>query len=73
MGLQWVFSFGNTGSSGPKEALILMWGLLEGTSQYYVHIGLIVVRTILRVRHRHSGDECFPQRSYLGRHSGRLL
>ena len=50
-------------TSGPEEALILVWWWLEGTSQYYVSIGLIVVRNILRVMHRHSGDECFPQRS----------
>ena len=47
--------------SGPEEALILVWWCLEGTSQYYVRIGLIVVRNMLRVVHRHSGDECFPQ------------
>ena len=38
-----------------------MWRRLEGPSQFQVRIGLIVVRNILRVRHRHSGDECFPQ------------
>ena len=60
--------------SGPEEALVwwlwhggpeesLVWSLLEGTSQFYVSISLIVVRNILRVMHRHSGEECFPQRS----------
>ena len=29
-------------------------------------IGLIVVRNILRVVHRHSGDECFSQQFSLG-------
>ena len=43
--------------SGPEEALILVWLCLKRTSQVYVHIGLIVVRNILRVMHRHSGDE----------------
>ena len=34
---------------------------MEGTSQFYVHTGLIVVRNILRIVHRHSCDEClFP-------------
>ena len=35
--------------------------------------GLIVVRNILRIVHRHSGGKCFPQWSFLGRHSTRLL
>ena len=39
---------------------------MEGTSQFYVHIGLFVVRKILGVVHRHSGDECFPQQFSLG-------
>ena len=52
--------------SGPEEALILVWLRLEGTSQFYVCIDLIVVRNILRVMHRHSGDECFPQQFSLG-------
>ena len=29
-------------------------------------MGLIMVRNILRVVHRHSGDECFPQQFSLG-------
>ena len=34
---------------------------MEGTSQFYVHTGLIVVRNILRIVDRHSCDEClFP-------------
>ena len=33
------------------------------TSQFYVSISLVVIRNILRVVHRHSGDECFPQQS----------
>ena len=37
-----------------------------------VRTGLIVVRNTLRVVHRRSGNECFRQQSYLGRHSGRL-
>ena len=41
--------------SGPEETLILVWWCLEGTSRFYVHIDLIVVRHILRVVH--SGDE----------------
>ena len=32
-----------------------------------------MARNVLRVVHRHSGDERLPQRSWLGRHSGRLL
>ena len=27
-----------------------------------------MIRNILKVVHRHSGDECFPQWSWLGRH-----
>ena len=27
-----------------------------------------MIRNILKVVHRHSGDECFPQRSWFGRH-----
>ena len=27
-----------------------------------------MIRNILKVMHRHSGDECFPQRSWFGRH-----
>ena len=52
--------------SGLEEFLILVWWHLEGTSQYYVCIGLFVVRNILRVVHRHSGDKCFPQQFSLG-------
>ena len=33
---------------------------MEGTFQFYIHTCLIVVRNILRVVHRHSGDKCFP-------------
>ena len=43
--------------------LILVWWYLERTSQFYVPTGLIVVRNILRVMNRHSGDKCFLQRS----------
>ena len=43
-----------------------MWWRLEETSQFHVHISLTVVGSILRVVHRHSGDECFPQRFSLG-------
>ena len=39
---------------------------MEGTSQFYVPTSLTVVRNILRVMHRHSGDESFPQRFSLG-------
>ena len=39
---------------------------MEETSQFYVPICLIVVRNILRVMHRHSGDKCFPQWLSLG-------
>ena len=59
--------------SGPEEDLIPVWWCLEGTSQFKVRAGLIVVRNILRVVHKHSGDECVPQRALLGKHSGRLL
>ena len=41
--------------------LILVWWRLEGTSQFYVHTSLIVLRIILRVVH--SGDKCFPRQS----------
>ena len=44
----------------------MVWQCMEGTSQFYVCIDLIVVRNILRVMHRHSGDECFPQQFSLG-------
>ena len=37
----------------------MVWWWLEGISQFYVCTGLIVVRNILRVMHRHSGDERF--------------
>ena len=47
-------------------SLILGWWCLEGTSQLYVCIGVIVVRNILRVVHTHSGDECFPSGLSLG-------
>ena len=49
--------------SGPEKALILVWWRLEGTSRFHVCIGLTVVKNILRVMHRHSGDKCVPQRS----------
>ena len=39
---------------------------MEGTFQFYVPTSLTVVRNILRVMHRHSGDESFPQRFSLG-------
>ena len=40
-----------------------MWQCLKGTSHFYVHIGLIVVKNILRVVHRHSSDENVPPSS----------
>ena len=52
--------------SGPEEALILVWRRLEGTSQFHVSFGLTVVRNILRVVDRHSGDECVPSGLSLG-------
>ena len=39
---------------------------MEGTSQFYVRIGLIVVKNILRVVHRHSGEKSLPQKFSLG-------
>ena len=45
MGLQWVFlSLVTLALSGSEEAIILVWGCLERTSQFYVRVGLIVVR-----------------------------
>ena len=32
---------------------------MEGISRFYVCISLVVVRNILRVMHRHSGEKCF--------------
>ena len=49
-----------------NRRLIPVWCRLEETSQFHVRIGLIVVGNILSVLHRHSGDECFPQRFSLG-------
>ena len=61
-------TFSSLASTSPSLllSLILVWQHLEGTSQFYVRTSLIVVRNILRVVHRHSGDECFPQRLSLG-------
>ena len=58
-------TFSSLASTSPSLllSLILVWQHLEGTSQFYVRTSLIVVRNILRVVHRHSGDECFPQQS----------
>ena len=51
-------TFSSLASPSPSLllSLILVWRHLEGTSQFYVRIGLVVVRNILRVVHRHSGD-----------------
>ena len=56
-----TFSSLTTPSPSLLLSLILMWWRLEGTSQFYVRISLIVVRNTHRAVHRHSGDECFPQ------------
>ena len=58
-------TFSSLASPSPSLllSLILVWCCLEGTSWFYVHTSFIVVRNILRVMHRHLGDECFPQQS----------
>ena len=58
-------TFSSLASPSPSLllSLILMWQHLEGTSQFYVRTSLIVVRNILSIMHRHSGDKCCPQRS----------
>ena len=57
------FSFANTGSYWTRGGSYTGVVMLGRAFQFYVHIGLIAVRNILRVAHRHSGDECFPQQS----------
>ena len=45
MGLRWVFfSLVTPALSGSEEAVILVWSCLERTSQFYVCVGLIVLR-----------------------------
>ena len=39
-----VFSLVTLALSGSEEAIILVWRCLERTSQFYVRVGLIVVR-----------------------------
>ena len=58
-------TFSSLASPSPSLllSLILVWQHLEGTSQFYVRTSLIVVRNILSIMHRHSGDKCCPQRS----------